>query len=76
MTLDRRLNRLEEQMRTRSSRDRTHAERVETLCRRLMRRAEHPDSSVAGRVAWALADGQPERATALLNNHMNEKQNP
>jgi hypothetical protein len=69
MSLDQRLQRLEERMRPRPGRPRDALER--TIRRRLIRRAEAPDSSVASRTARAVADGQPGRATALLTDHMN-----
>ena len=68
MSLDRRLNRLEKQTRPRQAPSRAELER--TISDRLMRRAEAPDSSVASRVAQALADGQPGHARAIITNHL------
>lgn len=69
MNIKRRLSRLEEQVRHRP--DDTRAVLVGTIRRRLMRRAEAPDSSVASRVAEALAEGRPGHAAAILTSHMN-----
>ena len=69
MSLDRRLTRLEEQTRPRQAPSRAELER--SIRERLMRRAEAPDSSVASRVAQALADGQPGHARAIISNHLN-----
>jgi len=69
MSLDQRLSRLEEQTRKRPAPSRAELER--TIRERLMRRAEAPDSSVASRVAEALADGQPGHARAIVTNHLN-----
>ena len=68
MSLNRRLSRLEEQTRKRPAPSRAELER--SIRERLMRRAEAPDSSVASRVAEALADGQPGHARAIVTNHL------